>query len=404
VRRDDAPAPIGVEHARFIAGDSLRALAALSIVVFHAALLVPASRGLGTGRDGFELVFGHLPGRILANGDVGVYLFFVLSGYLLSRPFIRAIVRVEPGPYAPSYLANRALRIIPAYWVVFTLTLILRGTAGSTLPQIAAAFAFAQTYVPSGAAAQLGQAWTLCVEAAFYVALPLTALVAALLLGRRFKPSSRLLTILAVVAIASAASVVVRATGVPTLNHLRQLPTTFFAFGPGIALAALELVLPDRLQAAPALRRRLPSLLLAAAALGALGYAGFAESAIAARAISASVASGCLVAALLVVQWSGRGCPSALDNRTMRWLGERSYGIYLLHGLVAFELFELTDVSSADAQFALSLALILAVTLPASAFLFRFVEAPALRFRRRWRRRDQRHIPGEARETSGLPR
>src|SRR5690606_36894916 len=53
-------------------------------------------------------------------------------------------------------------------------------------------------------------------------------------------------------------------------------------------------------------------------------------------ALLASLSSAMLVAAPMVLQWGGGRCPRALDNRVLQWVGERSYGLYLVHqGLAA---------------------------------------------------------------------
>jgi peptidoglycan/LPS O-acetylase OafA/YrhL len=50
-------------------------------------------------------------------GEVGVSLFFVLSGCLLSLPFWNSFANKEPAPSLKFYLINRGARIIPAFWL-----------------------------------------------------------------------------------------------------------------------------------------------------------------------------------------------------------------------------------------------------------------------------------------------
>ena len=47
----------------------------------------------------------------------GVYLFFVLSGYLISGPFLNALARGRRLPMLAGYAVRRAARILPAYWI-----------------------------------------------------------------------------------------------------------------------------------------------------------------------------------------------------------------------------------------------------------------------------------------------
>src|SRR5438105_7314723 len=96
----------------FVVGDSLRAIAALSVLVFHQ---IPEQ--LMYGNPAMVAAFGRLPGAVLASLDLGLYLFFVLSGYLLARPFLRAYILGTTMPGIGRYFRNRALRLVPAYWL-----------------------------------------------------------------------------------------------------------------------------------------------------------------------------------------------------------------------------------------------------------------------------------------------
>ncbi len=94
---------------RFEAGDPLRGLAALAVVVFH--LTIPAFAG-------HQAPYGPVMSHVFPVLSLGIYVFFALSAYLLSRPFIAAFHRGEPMPWLSGYLVNRLLRIVPAFWVV----------------------------------------------------------------------------------------------------------------------------------------------------------------------------------------------------------------------------------------------------------------------------------------------
>jgi peptidoglycan/LPS O-acetylase OafA/YrhL len=141
--------------------DGVRAIAALSVLGFHAV-------GFWARGAAEDATIRPWVGRL----DVGVAIFFLLSGFLLYQPFLRGKVRLG------AYAWRRALRIVPAYWVALTvaaLVLPLR-EVWSDVPLF---FGFAQVYRDKTAGQGLGQAWTLCVEVAFYVFLPLWGIVAA---------------------------------------------------------------------------------------------------------------------------------------------------------------------------------------------------------------------------------
>jgi peptidoglycan/LPS O-acetylase OafA/YrhL len=83
----------------------LRAVAALLIIGTHAAY--------GTG----QLTNGYL-GALYARLQIGVPIFFVLTGFLLFRPCVRAAAAGAPPPSLRRYAFHRVRRIAPAYVVV----------------------------------------------------------------------------------------------------------------------------------------------------------------------------------------------------------------------------------------------------------------------------------------------
>ena len=101
-------------NPRFPLFDSLRGLAALAIVLTHV--------GLGSGAN-YNAAYGVLLARL----DIGVTLFFVLSGFLLYRPFVAARLENRPAPRLRDYARRRVLRIVPAYWLALTVLAIWPG-------------------------------------------------------------------------------------------------------------------------------------------------------------------------------------------------------------------------------------------------------------------------------------
>ena len=150
---------------RFPLMDSLRAVAALSILMFHSGYFG------GLLRDDF---IGH---SFVARLDVGVTIFFVISGFLLYRPFVRARLRGDAAPEVAAYAWRRFLRIVPAYWVALTLVTVVLSLPGVfTLTGIPIYYGFAQIYDSQHAFGGIAQAWTLAVEVSFYAFLPIWAL------------------------------------------------------------------------------------------------------------------------------------------------------------------------------------------------------------------------------------
>lgn len=94
--------------ARIPGADGLRAIACLLVVWHHTAQKLNP--------EGLSPLVGtlHFLGM---RGEVGVSLFFVLSGCLLSVPFWSSLVESKPFPSIKKYSLNRAARIAPAFWL-----------------------------------------------------------------------------------------------------------------------------------------------------------------------------------------------------------------------------------------------------------------------------------------------
>ena len=161
---------------RFPLMDSLRAIAVTAVLLTHASYYVAES--------GPQL-FVHM------RFDMGVTIFFVISGFLIYRPWVHARLRGEPSPLVRVYAWRRVLRIVPAYWVALTLVALVVGVAGLWSWKGAGVYyGFLQAYFPRYAGGGLVQAWSLCVEMAFYVFVPVYALMLARL--RPADPERRL--------------------------------------------------------------------------------------------------------------------------------------------------------------------------------------------------------------------
>ncbi|MFL5884718.1 MAG: acyltransferase family protein [Thermoleophilaceae bacterium] len=160
--------------------DGLRALAALGVLTFHVWLY-----RVGDPPGARKSVSDHL----LFQGNLGLICFFVLSGYLLYRAFARAALTGERADLG-GYARRRLARIVPAYYACIVGSLLLYAIVGysdvlppsSGLPLFAV---FGQNYSMDTLMKIDPVMWTLCVEAAFYLALPLLGLVAFLLGPRR---------------------------------------------------------------------------------------------------------------------------------------------------------------------------------------------------------------------------
>jgi peptidoglycan/LPS O-acetylase OafA/YrhL len=180
----ETTAPAGPGHQNAL--DGLRAVAALAVLAFHVG-----------GHTGITFQ-GTLGGRLGSRADVAVAIFFVLSGLLLYRPWAHATLAggaATGRPRTRTYLWRRALRILPLYWVLVAVALIVYspGHIDSpvtwlrwlTLTQIYDFSPWWELPGPHG----LAHIWSLSTEVAFYLLLPLLA--AALAAYARFGEGRR---------------------------------------------------------------------------------------------------------------------------------------------------------------------------------------------------------------------
>jgi peptidoglycan/LPS O-acetylase OafA/YrhL len=162
--------------------EGLRALAAIAVLTIHTWTYSSGS-------------FGVLNGALFSNLDQGLTLFFALSGFLLYRPFAAALLGDREMPGARAYFRNRALRIVPAYLVIL-LIVDLAGLAVTrqvgevpqvghlAIGQLVPNLLLVQNYVPSAVGTGIAPGWSLVVEVAFYLTLPVLAAAAAMIVQR----------------------------------------------------------------------------------------------------------------------------------------------------------------------------------------------------------------------------
>ena len=319
-------------------------------------------------------------------------VFFVLSGYLIARPFVQAYVDGDGVPRVGRYLRNRALRIVPAYWAVLTVLLLIYGTVGSGFWGVVGTYAFLQNLFLIPARGLFMQTWSVIVEVGFYLLVPLAAIALTTLTPSGAHRRARLRMVVGTLIAAWLASALLRNAVPETIgpfDKLQFLSLSFlWSFVPGIALATVELTsLRDRLASLRALPLVLVAIALAGyGALMALRAAPGLERSWAVI-LASCVASAAIVAAPLMLQWSERSPWRWLDNRPLHWIGVRSYSLYLIHVTVIEELRDpVFDVASGWGALALLLAAGLPVSLLLSHLCYEAVEQPFLQRRVPWRR------------------
>ena len=220
-------------NPRFPLLDAMRAIAALSIVAYHVAFF---SRATEHG----------VSGALLSRLGVGVTVFFVISGFVLYRPMVRARWDGEPPRPLGDYARRRALRIVPAYWLALTVLAIYPGLLGVFTDQWWVYYGFGQIYSADTILKGIGPAWSLCTELLFYAALPFLAVA----LGRVWRGGRRrgVRAELAVLAALGLASLGFRAAvelGDGASYLTQTILGTFDGFALGMALAVASVALAD---------------------------------------------------------------------------------------------------------------------------------------------------------------
>jgi len=153
-RGPPAVAPNSESPGTILSIQVLRFIAALSVVIFHAHLLL--SRKLP----------GHVPNRVdhaFAVGASGVHIFFVISGFVMVYTSWRS--RLTPG----GFLKRRLIRIYPIYWLVGTLYLVAHLLLEHPYDLRFAELAGAALLLPGYSPLVIGPGWTLSYEMWFYL-------------------------------------------------------------------------------------------------------------------------------------------------------------------------------------------------------------------------------------------
>jgi peptidoglycan/LPS O-acetylase OafA/YrhL len=393
---------------RFTSLDGYRALAAIAVLITH------------VGFQTAHTVNGSL-GVLVARLDIGVAVFFLLSGFLLYLPHARAALHDAPRPAVVPYLWRRALRVLPAYWVAVIAALMLvrgndeyRQEPGSWLTQLL----LLQVYRDDSLVPGLTQMWSLAVEVSFYVVLPLLA-AATTARGRGDPAGSaryQLLCLLGLAAVAWAWQLWVRSGNGPDAGLATLwLPAYLDWFAVGMAMAVVHSYLrrvPPSLWAAPARLladvARAPwacwaiagglYLVLTTPLGGPLGLETPNTDQALFRHIGYAVVAGLLL--LPGFLETPTGPPRLLSSRVAARLGTISYGIFLYHLVVLDLVFVAQDREFFRGDFWRVLLPTLTVSVLIAALSWYLLESRVLRLKSRGPGRPR---PGHSLATAGTP-
>jgi peptidoglycan/LPS O-acetylase OafA/YrhL len=164
--------------------DGLRFIAILLVVLFHLGAQVAAKSSVPLStQPWYSGLFAFL-GR----GDIGVRIFFVISGFILGRPFARHYLLGHPRPSLSSYYLRRLTRLEPPYLLnisvcAISIALYSHVPLRTVFPPFAASAVYLHGFFFRGTEFINPVAWTLEMEVQFYLLVPLLTLI--------FLPSSR---------------------------------------------------------------------------------------------------------------------------------------------------------------------------------------------------------------------
>jgi peptidoglycan/LPS O-acetylase OafA/YrhL len=362
--------------ARVTPLDGVRGMAILIVMLHHAMLCAPIKA-----TSGWQKVVSDIAGE----GWIGVDLFFVLSGYLITTILLRTR---DQSNYYRNFYARRTLRIFPLYYAAVLLTCVVFPLVshGNMARSLWTHQAWYWLYIPNILIFVHGNwfnslfdhTWSLAIEEQFYLVWPLTV---RLLGARRLAPT------VVVIALASSGLRVWMSAHGYSEAQIRALPLSHCD---GLALGALLSSL-EALKTTISLRRQLGwALLLAGAILRAPLLRPLIGNAVHDNALVGTgwtLMFGGILA--LLVTAPGAGLARAFSVRPLVFLGTYSYGIYLIHmPLMLAGGKVLGHVAALEADQALT-ALLLMVFAGGFAIVlavlsFRYFEGPFLKLKTRF--------------------
>lgn len=301
--------------------DGLRGAAALAVVLVH-AWMYSGKNDIGRNETLHD---------VISEGRVALMSFFVMSGFLVILPWVRAAVEQRQNPSVRRYLTKRAARILPAYWLALVGTYILLHGTGhrreadlADLPYLAL---FVQNYFEDTRALLNPPTWSLAVEISFYALIPVFGWLIIQVVRRGGRPAA-----LAVAGVMMAGGLAFNYAAAvngwpPTATT--SLPAFLPVFACGIAAAALAygrtVGRPGRV-----------ALLLAGSALvlwnGWWHHDGTGLWGNVFLDFPAGIGFAFIVVALV------ERAPRVLSAGPLRWIGIVSYGFYLWHMPVLYVL------------------------------------------------------------------
>jgi peptidoglycan/LPS O-acetylase OafA/YrhL len=331
---------------------------------------------------------GHSFGRILASNPYrdqlgwGVGVFFAISGFLLYRPFVAASAGQAPTVRARDFYRRRIFRIVPGYWLAFTVLAPIYAGLKLLGPDAWRYYLLIQSYDKRTYGGGLGVSWSLSIEAGLYLVLPLFTIIVGLL-HRRARRSW--MSDMAAVAFVMAVCVVL-------LFYWPHFSSSLAFFGVlGNSIIFMLGMLAAVLSVGERESSRIQSLFAFAARHTGACWVG----AVALLFLSAgehNSRSGYLLEGLIailvlmpaiVARGKSRIVHGILNNKALTWVGLISYGLYLWHDPLLFELRGAGRPLSLEASLAATV-FTWCVTFAIASASYYVLEVPMMRYGKNW--------------------
>ena len=379
------PPRTAISRVPYLPGlDGMRALAVVAVMVYHAN------------------------SDWLAGGFIGVEVFFVISGYLITLLMIGEHEKTGRLDLKQFWL-RRARRLLPALFVMLALlvtycALFKRGELGNIRGDVVAGVGYVtnwyqiwvgQGYTAVNDFAPLRHLWSLAVEEQFYLLWPLV-MVGLIRLGRRRLPNISRWLLLTAVLVAVMTALLFHSgdpastsafwdVGGRQINRNDALYLSTITRSSGLLIGAAFAMLwrPVAVMRGPLRERGRQLDLLALAGLAGLGLLAWklhvthedgSGDAWLYRGGFLAVAI-CTVLMMAAVTHRGAAAGRLLGNPLLNWIGTRSYGLYLFHWPIYQIIREIAGKKLTPGEFALAMA----ITLPITEASYRLIEMPVRR-------------------------
>jgi peptidoglycan/LPS O-acetylase OafA/YrhL len=379
VTTEPGAAPPSFRDRTFPTLTAVRAVGAIMVVLTHCAF--------NTGR-----INQGWTGAVLARFDFGVTIFFVLSGFLLSRPWFLTQALGAPAPSVRHYFWKRALRILPLYWLVVVAALLVDPeNRDADWKEWLGDLTLTQLYRHDLLSSSLTHMWSLCTEVAFYLLLPLLCL---LVIGRG--PGLHLTRVATRLGLLSVGGVVwqVLVAQIPGYrgHYAQWLPgfLPWFAVGMLFAAVSASLAVRPRDHLLDRLGHDLTGCWILAAAVFAVASTPAAgprlllvpgEWEAGTKLVLYTVAGAFFLLPLIFGPESEGWVRQQLSGPVPIWLGDISYGIFAIHMLVLNLVFRALDLEVFTGRFLTVAVLTLAITIALASASWYLFEKRVLRWK-----------------------